>query len=960
VPTPPSRILLDHAAAILVASGLTPALGGGIDLARVCVVTPGRRLGRLLLGRLTQLAAAQGRWLSPPRLATPVQLPEIVLGAPELPTAGAMQRALAWRRALAAEPDALADSALVIGAGRDVQIDDGRWIDDTVSKLARAMVLPGEVPTRCTAVTVQGDDERWAALDRVRDRYEGLLAEAGLCDPRLKELRRLRAKAEVSLDAPERIVLVGVLELDRAARAALEVFEKAERRSPPPGPLALGAGEREARRRHDHATADRRIVVVSPGDGDGLDAHGTVSPDRASEGHQTPVIELQDDQLAWSGGPGEAAAFAIDTIAGWHADGAVESSGDVVICSPGVALTRELEIAAAGVDGFAIHDAAGVALSTTGVGRLVHALVEFLRRGDRISLARLAKHGAVHRVIGPGCEQTLTPDWVRAMDAEATESPRTRVATGDCVCDRVAAVLRGVVDLSDAVPRRLREQMVRLGVGLGVLLDGEIDADAAKALAGTITQVGECEALLEEPVALADAAELLLDALASAVRAAEGVASAVDVLGWLDAAYDPAPNLVLLGFNSGIMPARPGADAWLSETVLRALGMFTSEHAAARDAYLLRHMLETRRGGGRVCAIVASDDGEGSALWPSPFVFACDDATAMRRAERMSAGQRTRAAATAARLGAAPVEDEHAFPVAPVTENRPVRAMSVTAFKDYMASPYLFYLKHSLRVREEGEPDRESGYDTLGTFVHDLLRDFAASEQRDSVDAEAIKAWLLEQLRERATEWPKSLVSTTAELQRTVLERRLSRFAELQALHRAEGWQISATEWKPDVPVTLKTSRGEVELRGRIDRIDRRGGAVMVIDYKTSDRKKKASQAYKRRKKDELGEWRDLQLPLYRYMLLRSGFLTAGAGAYDGEWVLGYWPLCKDRERPEIVTLKVGTEDFEEAERHAVEIVERVLGGEFAPLGDPEDYGGSFSRICGLRLLKGDDEEAAG
>ena len=886
-----------------------------------------------MLARLTQLAAAQGRWLSPPRFVTPVQIPELVLGPAERPGAGALQRAMAWRRALQGSG---ADAALVIGAGREPSLDDGRWIDDTVSKLARAMVLPGEVASRCMAVTVQGEDERWAALERVRARYEQTLARADLCDPRLDELRRLRGQAPIAGDAPEAIVLVGVLELDRAARRALELFE--------------GAAGRD----------ERRVSVVRAGDGVGLDRYGCISPDRAPEELKVEPIELDDDQIAWSGGPAEAAAFAIDTIAAWHGAGAVESSGDVVICSPGAAMTSELAIAAAGVDGFAIHDAAGVALSTTGVGRLVHALVEFLRRGDRITLARLAKHGAVHRVIGPGCEQALTPDWIRAMDAEATESPRSRVATADCVCDRVAAVLRGVVDLDEASPRPLREQMVRLGVGLGVLLDGEIDAEAAKALAGTITQVGECEALLDEPVALADAAELLLDALASAVRAAEGVAGAVDVLGWLDAAYDPAPNLVLLGFNAGIMPDRPGADAWLSETVLRALGMFTSEHAAARDAYLLRHMLETRRGGGRVCAIVAADDGEGSALWPSPFVFACDDATAMRRAERMSSGQRTRAAATAARRGAVPGEDEQSFPVAPVTEIRPVRSMSVTAFKDYMASPYMFYLKHSLRVREEGEPDRESGYDTLGTFVHDLLRDFAASELRDSVDAEAIKAWLLEQLGERATAWPRSLISTTAELQRTVLERRLSRFAELQASHRAEGWQISATEWKPDVPVTLQTSRGEVELRGRIDRIDRRGGAVMVIDYKTSDRKKKASQAYKRRKKGELGEWRDLQLPLYRYMLLRSGFLTAGAGAYDGEWVLGYWPLCKDRERPEIVTLKVGTEDFEEAERHAVEIVEQVLGGAFASLGDPEDYGGSFSRICGLRLLKGDDEEAAG
>ena len=955
----PAEKLLDHAAAILLGGGCTPTLGGGVDLARVCVITPGRRLGRLLLSRLTQLAAAQGRWLSPPRLATPVQLPEIVLGSGERPSASSLQRAIAWRRALTAGPSALADAAIVIGAGREPSIDDGRWIDDTVSKLARALVRPGEVPARCTAVTAQGDDERWTALDRLRERYEQLLAAAGLCDPRLDELCRLRGPQCVGTDAPERIVLVGVLELDRAARAALELFENATRTSPS---LDEDAGERGASRDESGSPlGGRRVVVLFAGEGEGLDRYGTISPDQPPDGAALRAIAMSDDQLAWSGGPTEAAAFAIDTVASWHGDGRLPTSRDVVICSPDPSFTSELGIAAASVPGFEVHDAAGVALSATGVGRLVQGIAGYVRRGDRLSLATLVKHGAVQRAINAVRDGTFKADWSRLVDAEATESPRSRIGSAERgsggVCDALAALLGTIVDLNESGPKPLRDQVVRLGTALGVLLSDSVDSDTTKALAGAITDVGGCDAVMPEPVSLADAADLLLEGLGAAMRAADGVAGAVDVLGWLDAAYDPAPNLVLLGFNSGVMPARPGADPWLSETVLRALGMFTSEHAAARDAYLLRHMLATRRDRGRVCAVIASSDGDGATLWPSPFVFACDDAAALRRAARMSSGARTRADARAERLGVRDVADVEAFPTAPVVPHRPVEAISVTAFKDYIASPYVFYVKHALGLREMGEPDRESGYDRLGTLTHELLRDFAGSRLRDSESAEQIEAWLLERFEERSEAWPKSLLASTAELQQEVLKRRLTRFASLQARHRREGWQISATEWEPREAVMLQTSSGDVRLKGRIDRIDRRGGAVMVLDYKTSDRKKNPADAFKKGRNDKPSRWLDLQLPLYRYMLMKSGFDAGGRVDGFSAWTLGYWPLCKDREGPEIVTLPVGTEDLAAAERKAIEIVEAVLAGVFKDLGDPADYGGSISRLCGLRLLEDDEAE---
>lgn len=877
----------------------------------------------------------------------------MILGTAPLPSAGPLQRALAWRSSLAADAGGSSDLELVLGLRRDATIDDGRWLDDTISKLARAMVLPAEVPSRCTAVTVQGDDERWMALDRVRNRYEQLLAEAGLCDPRLTELRRLRAQAQVASDAPHAIAMVGVLELDRTARVALDIFGKATagRQS---APKSDGASEA--------LPGKRGVLVISAADVAGLDEYGTVSPDRHPRELADQHVVMSDTQLAWLGGPAESAAYAIDIIAEWHANQHVRTSQDVVICSPDTTFTAELCLAAAGVSGFAIHDAAGVSLSATGIGRLVQAIAAYVRRRDRLSLATLVKHGDVQRVISARAGERLTQQWPRLIDAEATESPRSFVDPGQQggsgTCHSVAGVLHGFANLGDAGDKPLRDQVVRLGRVLGALLGDELEKETTKALAAAINEVGACDAVMPGLVSLAETCDLLVEALSTTMRVADGVGGAVDVLGWLDAAYDPAPNLVLLGLNSGIMPARSAGDPWLNETVLRALGMFTAEHAAARDAYLLRHMLETRLDNGRVCAIIAASDADGAPLWPSPFVFAADDAAALRRAKRMISGERTVASVRAERPASARKVDADAFPTAPVAVQQAVQAISVTAFKDYIASPYVFYVRHALRLKEAGEPDRETGYDRLGTLTHELLRDFAASRLSNSENAEQIEAWLLEQFEQRAVAWPKGLVESTAMLQQAVLKRRLTTFAALQAKQRRDGWQISKTEWDPPKPVILRTARGDVQLKGRIDRIDRRGGEVMVLDYKTSDRKKRPSDAYKKGRKDEIGQWKDLQLPLYRYMLMKSEFDTGGPVSQSTSWSLGYWPLCKDRDGPEIVTLPVGIDELEAAEKKAIEIVESVLSGAFDELGDPKDYGGSISRLCGLRLLDADDEES--
>jgi len=94
------------------------------------------------------------------------------------------------------------------------------------------------------------------------------------------------------------------------------------------------------------------------------------------------------------------------------------------------------------------------------------------------------------------------------------------------------------------------------------------------------------------------------------------------------------------------------------------------------------------------------------------------------------------------------------------------------------------------------------------------------------------------------------------------LRERLHAFAEIQAEHRAAGWEIIAVEVQANY--TWTGAAKPFLITGRIDRVDRhKDGRLAVWDYKTSDKGTKVNPAHR----DGSGNWLDLQLPLYRYLI---------------------------------------------------------------------------------------------
>jgi ATP-dependent helicase/nuclease subunit B len=159
---------------------------------------------------------------------------------------------------------------------------------------------------------------------------------------------------------------------------------------------------------------------------------------------------------------------------------------------------------------------------------------------------------------------------------------------------------------------------------------------------------------------------------------------------------------------------------------------------------------------------------------------------------------------------------------------------------------------------------------------------------------------------------------------------------------------IEHAEWKihEELPAW---KIGGVSIRGVIDRVERRGGEVRVLDYKTADEGKSPKtehySAVNARTnamsvpgaavfdlKGKTQRWKDLQLPLY--------CLAARQLYPDAETIsCGYFNLPKAVEQTGIMPLPVTEELLEEAERCAGEVVGAITAGRFWPPAERVRYG---------------------
>jgi hypothetical protein len=438
------------------------------------------------------------------------------------------------------------------------------------------------------------------------------------------------------------------------------------------------------------------------------------------------------------------------------------------------------------------------------------------------------------------------------------------------------------------------------------------------------------------------AAEALVLAISAAPRNGPGDPpneNAIELVGWLDLPLDDAPVLIVTAMNEESISSQDPVIPLLPPQLQESLGIGHGQHRQARNNYALALAVQSRK---RVKLICGRHDGDGNPLLISRLLLAEDDDTLVQRVNSFFSfsGEQARRKWLRPADGWATAQTL----IVPKPEQIPEQTkLSVTRFRDYIQCPYRFYLNAVLHLEPVRDSLREMDGGAFGSVAHNVLEAFGRHKTRNSEEPAEIRKFLDRELQREANSFRQQSWFAAVEVQLESLRERLHAFAEIQAQHRAAGWEIIAVEKKAEY--TWSGSLKPFLITGRIDRVDRhKDGRLAVWDYKTSDKGTKVNPAHR----DGSGNWVDLQLPLYRYLIEAVPEVGADAAkAQRNSLQLGYVLLPRTIKDVAFDNAAWDADELQAADQLTSEIVTKIQQRVFWPPNpEPPPFSEQYAAIC--------------
>ncbi len=887
--------------------------GQAADMSPAIVILPGGRAGRRLLEILVEHAEQRSAILTPPLMETVGHLPE-QLYRPQHPFASTLAQQLAWGTILSqAERGQLQRIIASPPETRDIAcwLDLGQMILRLHTELAADQLDFADVVRQSEQLEAFGETERWQTLRTFQRAYLSLLDKLQVWDiqtARLEAIKRRECQTDKDL------VVVGAVDMTITLRSMLD------------------------------QVADRVTTLIFAPDewSDRFDEHGCLLPEAWESVH----LSVPGDRVHLVDGPGEQAEMVVRRLAEYHgafrADEITIGLADEQITPYVQRQLRQCEIAS--------RSAAGVPIATSAPYRLLSAVEAYLRSGRYNEFAALVRHGDVYAWIE---RQQPPAGWLEHLDryyndhlqAELggdwlSNNPSTQAVQRVYRCiEQLLEPLRGSARPLEQWSESVRNVLAELYGYRPWDRDDQGDRGTLQTLEHINKQLlvhdEDIPRELMPTVDAAGALQLTLRQLRAAGITPSADPQAIELFGWLELPLDDAPALIVCSFNEGYVPSSVNSDVFLPNSLRTRLGLQDNVRRYARDAYALSTLLASRAS---IDLIVARRNADGDPLAPSRLLFATDRETIAERARKFFASP-TPAHELPPLVGqlrhGCDVPNLLVPPPTPLLD--PIQELSVTAFRDYLACPYRFYLRRVLKLRSVDDGAEELDGALFGNLLHEVLQRFGDSSCRDSTNPKEISEFLNQTLNEvAATAFGQHALASVL-VQLAQLRLRLEAFAQKQALWAAT-WRIEHTE----VPTaghqaTILDVDGEpLVLRGRIDRIDvhRDTGERVILDYKSSDSGKAPEKVHQR-----AGQWIDLQLPLYRHL--------AGSLDITGPVRLGYVLLPKDITNVDFCLAEWTADDLAAADEVARNVVRDIRAELFWPPTDPPpDFSEEFASIC--------------
>lgn len=833
--------------------------GGVLDLSDRMVVVPTRQAGRRLREALAVHAAGGEAAVLAPRVVVPEQILELAL-PPDTPIASRARTLVTWAEVL--RTAALGELRDVFPA--DPPARDFAWALRLAGELTRLQAALAEGGLRFADVVPRAgadfeEPRRWAQLAQLEAAVDARLAAAGLVTLQAASIAAAAAPAAPPAGV-NRIVLLAV---------------------PDPLPLALRVLEKWSE------VVGVEVLACGPADGAELfDPWGRPRPDVWRDRPLT--LEPFAERVQLCADPAAQAAALAAQLAAAAAQPGLAGAGSA---DPEVLPLLAAELRAAGLTG---HLPEGRPLQRQALAGLIETLLDAVRADDWNSAATVARRSEVLDFLGSrwGAGGSAA-GFLAGLDALHAEHLPPTLAEARRHAGALAAEYPGLetgLAALEALLTELREGtfpatwqtiLAQLHAGRELDLARAEERAFAEAAEAWRLAAGEVAAALaaparpdtrpSAPVSAVEACALALQLFNAGRLFDDKPAGALELDGWLELTFRDEPVLLVAGLNDGLAPEAVVGHAFLPESLRERLGLKTNAQRFARDAWQLATLAANRAAAGRLHLLLGKASAAGDPLRPSRLLFQCPDTELPGRVRALFRELPPAGGAVAWR---------RAWRWRVPWLGPPAR-LRVTGFRDYLACPFRFYLRHVLQMEPVDAAKRELDARDYGTLVHRVLERLGQEPAwRDCTVAADLAHWFDEALTRDVRARFGGELSLPLVVQVESARQRLARVAELQAAERAAGWVVVHTEWR--LPAG-RLRPGGIELSGTIDRIERHEatGAWRVLDYKTSETAKPPAKAHLRPERGDVlpldavrvlvagqpHRWTDLQLPLYRWAL---------------------------------------------------------------------------------------------
>jgi ATP-dependent helicase/nuclease subunit B len=856
-------------------------------------MVPTRQSGRRLREALANLAAGADQAVFPPRVIVPELLPQVAAAVPA--SASRLELTLAWVEVLLVIKLRAFRAVIPVAPPRR----DFAWARALATRLIKVQTTLAEGGFRMADVAALADNpegERWRQLAKLESAVERGLAKQSLLS---RVTAERNAEAGITLPAGLReIVVIGAPDIVPVAiRYLAQLSQQVSVTVLIYGPPGLRLAEAfDAWGRPRSVFWGERSLIF---------------PDFYQQ------VELRSDPSAQ--------AAEIATLAATHPrpdEWLAVALGDPEIGPP---LELELEsrqLRAFNPEGVAWNQAAFYSV-IRGFAALVddptaEAISELLRCPSLLDWWQNQEPNFVTATLLKQWDQLrsqhLVPDLVTAGQ-HTGKWPMLGRALNQLLAWR-AELLTG--DFAD----QARERVAQLYAHRDFTADSE-EAEAAQRWTDTVAAVTRASVLLPD-VGVGELWGLAVQTFGEGMRFETKEIGAVELGGWLELLWADAAHVVIAGCNEGRIPEAIVGDAFLPEGLRVKLGLKTNPERLARDAYVLAAAVGSRPTAAGVRILLGKTSSAGEPMRPSRLLL---------QGAGVELPGRVRHLFREIEAGGASLPWQRAWPLRPRWQ--PLKSsLSVTALRDWLACPFRFYLRRSLRMEPQELAKVELDARDFGSLLHGALETVSRDPTlRDCGDADRWREGLWSALdRDVAGRWGGDL-SLPLVIQLESARQRLARAAVVQAEVWQQGWRIDRVEWDFALPL------GGLTVNGKIDRIDRHlDGRVRVIDYKTSDRPVAPIEAHLSSLRPEdsarpewlrvdfrgkAKRWVDLQLPLYRRAL---------ADEFGPEIECAYFNLPKAISETNLISWPEAMPELQvAAEACAAQVAEAIVRAEFWP-----------------------------